>query len=199
MSLVDLSWGLIVVGAGIFIAVYGNPLFKFALAAMGFGAGFVICWGLLDSQPDGTRVLISLAVGGVAAALFFMLVRFGTYIAGAILGALVGVLIGGLINIIGPTPGDFLTAVLVVGGIGGGGFLAPRLGNLVIVLATSAAGSFLIIEGIQIWYASRIGGELDDPTQTLAQKLTVTLFMILFAVSFLGQSNAVKLRRRVVN
>lgn len=77
--------------------------------------------------------------------------------------------------------------------------LGPRLGNLVIALATSAAGAYLIMDGVQIWYASRIGGDLDDPTQTLGQKLSLTIFAIICIVSFLGQNNARKLRHRVLN
>jgi hypothetical protein len=199
MDFADFAWGALVIGAGIFIAVYGSLLFKFALAAMGFGVGFVGAWWLLDSQSDTTRLLIAMAVGGVAAVLLFSLVRFGVYIAGAILGLVVALLVGGIIDVIGSAPNDFVMTILVLGGLGGGGFFGPRLGNMLIALATSAAGAYLIMDGVQIWYASRIGGDLADPVQTLAQRLSITIFAIICLISFLGQNNARKLRHRVLN
>lgn len=36
MEMSDVLWGLISVGVGVFIAVYGTMLFTFTLAAMGF-------------------------------------------------------------------------------------------------------------------------------------------------------------------
>lgn len=199
MDFVEILWGAVTIGAGMFIAVYGSLLFRFALAAMGFGIGFVGSWWLLDSQTDTTRVLVSLAVGGVAALALYSLIRFGVYIAGAILGLVLAVLVGGIIDILGPTPDGIVMWILVAGGVGGGGLLGPRLGNLVITLATAAAGSYLVVDGIQIWFSSRIQGNLDDPSQTLAQKLTLIIFLIIFGISFLSQNNSRKLRHRVLN
>ena len=192
-------WGAVVIAAGIFIAVYGTLLFKFALAAMGFGLGYVGAWWLLDSQPDTTRLLIAIAAGGVGAVVLFSLARFGLYIAGAILGLVIALVVGGIIEILGPTPDNIVMWILVLGGVAGGGLFGHRLGQLIVLLATSAAGAYLIIDGLQIWYAWRIGGALDDPTQTLAQKLTLTIFLVLFAMSALSQYNARSLRQRVIN
>ena len=199
MEFTEVIWGAVVVAAGIFIAVYGTLLFKFALAAMGFGLGFVGTWWLLDSQPDTTRMLIAMAAGGVGAVVLFSLARFGLYIAGAILGLVIALVVGGIIEILGPTPDNIVMWILVLGGVAGGGLFGHRLGQLIVLLATSAAGAYLIIDGLQIWYASRIGGALDDPSQTLAQKLTLTIFLVLFAMSALSQHNARRLRQRVIN
>lgn len=199
MEFTDVVWGLVVIAAGIFVAVYGTLLFKFALAAMGFGIGFIGAWWLLDSQSDATRLLIAIAVGGIGAAVLFALARFGLYIAGAILGLVLSLLIGGIIEILGPSPNNTVMVILAIAGLAGGGFIGPRLGQLVVLLATSGAGAYLIVDGIQIWYASRIGGDLDDPSQTLGQRLTLTIFLVLFAMSALSQYNARDLRRRVLN
>ena len=199
MDATEMLWGAVVIGSGMFLAVYGFLLFKFALAFMGFGIGFISAWWLLDDVSDTARVLVSLVVGAIAGVVLYSLVRFGLYIAGAILGAVIAVLIAGIIDIFGPTPDDFVKIILVVGGLAGGGFFGHRLGSLIIILATAAAGAFMCVDGVQIWFASRVGGELDDPTQTLAQKLTVVVFLVIFGISALSQMNSSKLRHRVMN
>jgi hypothetical protein len=197
MDWTDLVWGALVIGAGIFLSVYGSLLFKFALAAMGFGIGFIGGWWLLDDQDEAMRLLVALVAGGVIAVLLFSLVRFGLRIAGAILGAVLAIVVGGIIDIIGPTPDRWLMIILIVGGIGGGGFFGNRLGDWIIILATAAAGAFLVVDGIQLWFASRIAGDLDDPTQTLAQKLTMVVFLVIFGIAALSQNESIKLRRRI--
>ncbi len=199
MDWTDLLWGAVVIGAGIFLSVYGSLLFKFALAAMGFGIGFIGGWWLLEDQDDAMRMLVALVAGGVIAVLLFSLVRFGLRIAGAILGVVLAFVVGGIIDIIGPTPDRWLMIILIVGGIGGGGFFGNRLGDWIIILATAAAGAFLVVDGIQIWFASRIAGDLDDPTQTLAQKLTMVVFLVIFGIAALSQNESIKLRRRIRN
>ena len=197
MDWTEVLWGAVVIGSGIFLAVYGSLLFKFALAAIGFGVGFIGGWWLLDDQDEAARILIALVAGGVFAVLFFSLVRFGLRIAGAILGAVLAIVVGGIIDILGPTPDRWLMIILLIGGIGGGGFFGNRLGNWIIILATAAAGAFMVVDGVQIWFASRIAGELDDPTQTLAQKLTMVVFLIIFGIAALSQNESSKLRHRI--
>ena len=41
MEFSQIVWGLAVLGAGIFLTVYGTLLFRFALLAMGFAVGMV--------------------------------------------------------------------------------------------------------------------------------------------------------------
>jgi hypothetical protein len=190
-------WGAVVIGSGMFIAVYGTLLFKFALAFMGFGVGFIGAWWLLDDQSDSMRILVSLVVGGIAAIVLFSLARFGLYIAGAILGTVIAFLVSGIIDIFGDKPANWLNIILVVVGLGSGGFFGPRLGSLIIILATAAAGAFMVVDGVQIWFAGRIAGDLDDPSQTLAQKLTVVIFLIIFGIAALSQWESSKLRRRI--
>jgi len=198
MDWTDMLWGAVVIGSGIFLSVYGSLLFKFALAAMGFGIGFIGGWYFLEDQDDAMRMLIALIAGGIFAFLLFSLVRFGLRIAGAILGVVLAFVVGGIIDIIGPTPDRWLMIILIIGGIGGGGFFGNRLGDWIIILATAAAGAFLVVDGIQIWFASRIAGDLDDPTQTLAQKLTMLVFLVIFGIAALSQNESIKLRRRLL-
>jgi hypothetical protein len=199
MEFTEVLWGAIVIVAGVFISVYGSLLFKFALAAMGFSISFIAAWTLLDSQDDSVRILVSLAAGAIGAFLLYALARFGLYIAGAILGLVIAVVVAGIIEIVGSRPDGILMWILAIGGIASGGVLGPRLGQLIVVLATSAAGAYLIIAGVQVWYASRLGDTLDDPTQTLAQKLTLTVFLIFFSLSALSQFNSGRLMQRVLN
>lgn len=197
MDTTDVIWGAIVIAAGIFIAVYGSLLFKFTLAAMGFGIGFVGAWWVLDGQSDTMRLLISMVVGGIGAVLLYSLAKFGLYIAGAVLGVVIAIVVGGIIDILGPKPDNIVMWILALGGLAGGGLFGHRLGQLIVTLATAAAGAFLIVDGFQIWFSSQIGGDVSDPSQTLAQKLALTMFLVFFALSALSQMNSTRLMQRV--
>jgi Domain of unknown function (DUF4203) len=198
VSTADLIWGIVIIGAGVFIAVYGTLLFKFALAAIGFGLGFLAAFELLKDQSDTVRVLIAFVAGGIGALVLFGLVRFSFRIAGAILGLVLGFVVAGIIGIVGSNPAGWLVAVLAVAGGVGGGYFGPRLGDLVIILGTAAAGSFMIIEGLQVLFESRFNSDTADPGDDLAQKLTLVLFVIIFAISALSQYNSSSLRRRLI-
>lgn len=183
MSITNFFWGLLVVGTGMFMCVYGNLLFRFALAAMGFGVGFLGAFSLLEDQGAAARFLVSLAIGGIAALLLYSLVKFGIYFAGAILGLVAAFGISSLISIIGPNVNTTVVTILGIIGICGGGFLAPRIGNLVILLATSAAGAFMVISGFQVWFSSEIGADKSDPASTLNQSLSLTIFAVIFGIA----------------
>ncbi|MGN6033086.1 MAG: TM7S3/TM198-like domain-containing protein [Thermomicrobiales bacterium] len=194
----DLIWGLVVVAAGGFICVYGLMLFKFALAAMGFGIGFVAAWWLLDDQSDSMRLLISLVVGAVAAVLLFALARFGVYVAGAILGLIIALVVGGLIEILGPHISNPVMSILAIGGLIGGGLFGHAIGQLVVLLATAGAGAFLVVDGLRIWFQSRMDGVADTPDRLLSSSFSMVLFLTIFAISALSQYNSRGLMRRVV-
>lgn len=198
MDMTTLIWGLVVVGAGAFICVYGLILFKFALAAMGFGLGFVSAWWVLDSQSDTTRLLISLAIGGIAAVVLFSLARFGVYVAGAILGVILSLVIGGLFEIFGPTLSAPVMWILAIAGIAGGGIIGPRIGQMIVLLATSGAGAFLVVDGLRIWFDSNIEGETADAGRLLGNSFAMVVFVVIFAISGLSQFNSRGLMRRVL-
>jgi hypothetical protein len=200
MEAADLVWGLVLVACGIFVSVYGSMLFRFALAAMGFGLGFGIAWWILGGTDasSGVQVLVSLAVGGILAFVSFGLIRFGTYIAGGIFGAVLGMLIFGFISVFGDTTNDVIGIILAIAGIAGGGFLAPRLGSMIISLATAAAGAFLIVHGLMAWFQTRFNEQGTDVTDVLTQRLTIVIFLVIFTMSWLSQMNSDKLRRRIL-
>lgn len=198
MDMTEFFWGLIAICAGVFISVYGLMLFKFALAAMGFTLGFIGSWWLLDSQETAMRFLIALVAGAVIGIALFSLVRFGVYIAGGILGLVIAVIIGGILEIAISRPNDWLMTVLALGGVVGGGIIGPRLGRMIILVATSAAGALLIVEGLQMWFSTELEGT-DNPSRALGSGIALVVFVILVALSALGQNNARQLRQRVLN
>lgn len=198
MDITAFIWGLVVVGAGAFICVYGLILFKFALAAMGFGLGFVGAWWILDSQSDTTRMLISLAVGGIGAVVLFSLARFGVYVAGAILGIVLALVVGGLFEIFGPRLSDPVMWILAVAGVAGGGIIGPRIGQLIVLLATSGAGAFLVVDGLRIWFDANIEGDTAHPDRLLGNSFAMVIFVVIFAISALSQYNSRGLMQRVL-
>lgn len=199
MDLTELLWGVIVIGAGGFLAVYGLALFRFALLAMGFAVGSLGAWWLLDDQDAAVRFLVSLVAGAVIGGIFFTLIRFGVYIAGALLGVVIAILAGGVIDIIGPRLSNPVMSILVIGGVVGGGLFGHRLGRFTVLLATSGVGAMLVVDGLRVLYASRIGDDTGDPSIALAQRLTLTIFLVVFAISALSQNESQRLRHRLRN
>lgn len=199
MEFSDVAWGLLTIGAGLFISIYGVMLFKFALAAMGFSLGFIGGWWILEDQETATRFLIALVIGAVLGVLFFALIRFGVYIAGAILGLVLAVVVGGFIEILGPSPSNIVMIVLAVAGVAGGGFFGARLGQFIVLLATAVAGAFMIVDGLHTWFADTFAFEGKTAADTLGTGVAMTLFVVLVVMSVLSQRNAQQLRHRVIN
>lgn len=197
MSITDFFWGLLVICSGVFIGVYGSMLFRFALAAMGFGLGFLGALTLLSDQPATTRLLIALAAGGIVAIALYALVRFGIYVAGAIFGLVLSFVASSLLAIFSSQPSRWLVTILALIGAGAGGFLAPRFASLAIILATSAASAYLIVNGIQIWYAKDLEVTYDNPATALSNRLSLIVFLIVFAMAFLSQFAMRTLRSRI--
>ena len=199
MDITELAWGVIVLAAGVFLSVYGLALFRFALLAMGFAVGMVGTWWLLDAQDGAIRFLVSIIAGAIVGGAFYSLVKFGVYIAGAMIGVVVAILAGGIVDILGPRLSNPVMTILLLGGIVGGGLFGPRLGRFTVLLATSATGALLVIEGLRVLYASRIGDDTGDPTIALAQRMTLTVFLVIFAISALSQHASQRLRHRLLN
>jgi hypothetical protein len=194
----ELLWGIAVIGAGVFISVYGNLLFRFALAAMGFGIGFLAAMRLFDGQEQTTRVLIAFALGGIAAIVLYSLVKFTVYIAGSVLGLVAGFVVLGVIDIFTTRPDGIVQTIVAVGGAAGGAFLGPRLGNLAVLLASAAAGAFLMVNGLHVLFASQFAAETADPASNIATRFSLVIFALLFAIGALGQWNAQRFRQRVL-
>jgi hypothetical protein len=152
---------------------------------------------VFDGQEEVARVLIAFAAGGIGAIALYALIGFGLYIAGAVLGAVVGIAVTAIIDIFASRPDGIVALILTVGGAGLGAFFGRRLGDMIILLATSAAGAMMIVSGLVVLFESRFQSDTTDPTSNLAQRLTVAIFVIFFAVSGLAQFNYRRLQRRI--
>ncbi len=181
-------YGLVLIASGIFVASYGNVLFRFALAALGFGIGAILAWWLTASQPDTLRILISVGIGGITGVVLYMLVRIGIYIAGGILGLVLAFLVASLFGI----NNDIVNAVILIGGAGVAGFFGPRLGSNLIAIATGSAGAFQIVYGLALIFGEQVAPGA-QPTELLVRPLALAVFLVIAVISVLAQT-----RRRVV-
>ena len=68
----SMLWGIIVLVCGIFIASYGNVLFRFALAFLGFAVGYSLVMWLGGGLDDAIRIIFGIVVGGILAAVFYI-------------------------------------------------------------------------------------------------------------------------------
>lgn len=127
---------------GVFLLVYGGLLFRFSMAVGFFVLGFTLASWLFSSQPDLIRILISLVVGGVLAAVGYALVRMVLHIAGGLLGA---VLVLVLLSLLPFDMPSILSVILILAGAGVVGFFGNRLGDWVIILATSLASAYAVV------------------------------------------------------
>ncbi len=137
--------GIVLAACGIFLLVYGGLLFRFSMAVGFFVLGFSLASWLFSGQEDLIRILVSLVVGGVLAAVGYMLVRMVLHIAGGLLGAVLVLVVLSLLPVDMPS---FLSIILIVAGAGAVGFFGNRLGDWVIILATSLAGAYAVVLGL---------------------------------------------------
>jgi hypothetical protein len=191
----ELVWGIVLVAGGVFVAVYGTLLFRFALAAIGFGVGFILAMQIFNDQSEGTRIVIAFAAGFVGAFALYALVAFSLWIAGAILGLVLGIAALGIIDIFWSKPSNAVSLILTIAGGAAGAFFGRRLGENILLLATSAAGAYMILSGTHVLFESTVQTDTTDASQNLAQRVSLFLFVVLFAISGLAQINERRLRR----
>jgi hypothetical protein len=192
----ELIWGAVLVGCGIFISVYGTLLFRFVLAMIGFAVGFAGALTLTDGQDTGLRLLVGLVAGAIAAGILFGLVRLGLWIAGGIVGIVLALMVASLTNQLDGS--GTVVSLLVVAAAAPGAYFGRRLGDWIIILASAGAGALLIVYGLLIWFQDRLGTDLTDPGRNLNENLTLVMVLALAAVSSLSQYNIVSLRRRLM-
>jgi hypothetical protein len=186
-------WGIVILICGVFIAVYGNILFKFVLAFIGFALGFSLVMWLGGAMSDALKIVVAIVVGGILAAVMYSLLKFALYIGGAILGTVLIVAVLGLFKLGGLDLGFFGWILAAVGAIAGG-FVGPRLGNLVIVLATSLAGAYFTVLGLGNLF--KVSVDTENPLTMLGTGFPLVLFLTVTVISFLGQYESHKLRQR---
>ena len=199
MDGIGLIWGIVAVAAGIFVCVYGNMLFRFVLAVIGFVIGFWLVMTLLPLGNEALKALLAVIVGGIGAAVLYSLFRLSLHIAGAILGAVLVLIVLALIGWLGG--GSSLGAVgwiLVLAGAGVVGFLGNRLGRAIIPLATSLVGAAIVVSGLAKLFTANVGTTSSDPVAIMSNGFAFVLFLVVAIISTLAQLQIADLRRRLL-
>ncbi|HSQ27958.1 MAG TPA: hypothetical protein VLM80_12620 [Anaerolineales bacterium] len=188
---------ILLIASGVFLLVYGGLLFRFALAVGAFVLGFSLSMWLLSTQPVATRLLISMAAGGIVAIIGYSLVKMILHFAGAILGTMLTLVILSLMPAWLP---DIVILIFIVAGAGVVGFFGNRFGDWVIILATTLAGAYGILLGLVHLFPFVMGvsGEY------LSARIPFTapaflVFTILFVTGVLAQFEIRRVRGRYVN
>ncbi len=184
-------WGGGMIAAGIFIAVYGSRLFRFAMAAVGFGAGFLLAIRLMEEFDREREMPIALIAGLIGAILLFVLAKFGLLLAGAIFGLVAAILAIGVIEVsTEQVPGDVMQVVVAAAGAVIGALFGRAIGWIVVLLGTAAAGSALVLNGLHVLFQLEYEIDPADPLRNTATQLALVTFGILFLFALLGQLNA---------
>ena len=184
-------WGGGMIAAGIFIAVYGSRLFRFAMAAVGFGAGFLLAIRLMEELDREREMPIALIAGLIGAILLFVLAKFGLLLAGAIFGLVAAILAIGVIEVsTEQVPGDVMQVVVAAAGAVIGALFGRAIGWIVVLLGTAAAGSALVLNGLHVLFQLEYEIDPADPLRNTATQLALVTFGILFLFALLGQLNA---------
>jgi hypothetical protein len=184
-------WGGGMIAVGIFIAVYGSRLFRYAMAAVGFGAGFLLAIRMMDELDRTREMPIALVAGAVGAVVLFLLAKFGLLLAGAILGIVAGILAIGFIEIsTNEVQTDVMQVVVAAGGAVIGALLGRAIGGIVVLLATAAAGAALVLNGLHVLFQVEYEIDAADPLRNAATQLALVTFGVLFLVALLGQLNS---------
>jgi hypothetical protein len=192
-------WGLVILAAGIFVSVYGNMLFRFVLAVVGFAIGFWLTMTIMPSTNTALQVLIALIVGGIGAAVLYSLFRISLHLAGALLGAVIVMAVLSLIGWVGGGASmGVVSWILVLAGAGVVGFLGNRLGNAIIPLATALTGAALVVLGFSKLFTANVGATSNDPIAVLSGGFGFVLFLVLAIISALAQFQIADLRRRLL-
>lgn len=187
----ELLWGGGMIAVGIFIAVYGSRLFRYAMAAIGFGAGFLLAIRLMEELDREREMPVALVAGLVGAILLFLLAKFGLLLAGAIFGLVAAILAIGLIEVsTDRVPGEVMQVAVAAGGAVIGALLGRAIGWIVVLLATAAAGAALVLNGLHVLFQLEYEIDPADPLRNAATQLALVTFGILFLVALLGQLNA---------
>jgi hypothetical protein len=189
--------GVLLVACGVFLLVYGGKLFRFGLAVGFFVLGFSITAWLFSSQPIAIRLLVSFVAGGVLALAGYMLVKMVLHIAGALLGAVLVLLILSFLPFSLPS---LLALIVILVGAGVIGFFGNRLGDWVIILATTLAGAYALVLGLAHMFPAAMGVSADYVSAQIPFVApAMALFLIFFATGALAQFEIRRVRGRYVN
>ena len=188
-------WGLVMLTAGIFVCSYGNQLFRFVLAFIGFAIGFSLVMWLGDFLSDGLQIVIGLIFGGILAAVFYLIIQFALHIAGGLLGLVIMLAILGMFKMGGLDLG-FFGWILALIAAGVGVVFGKRLGDLVIVLATALTGAYFVVVGLAALFGLNVN--IENPEATLGTGFALILFLTIALISGLTQYQAFSVRKRLL-
>ena len=189
--------GVLLAACGIFLLVYGGMLFRFSLAVGFFVIGFSLASWLFAAQTDMIRLLVSFVAGGALAIVGYSLVRMVLHIAGGLLGAIVVLLVLSLLPFTMPS---FLSVIIIIAGAGVVGFFGNRLGDWVIILATTLTGAYAVVLGITRMFPAAV--EVTAEYASAFVPFTgpaFAVFLIVFAIGALAQFQIRAVRGRYVN
>jgi hypothetical protein len=189
----SLVWGILALLSGVFICAYGNVLFRFVLAVLGFMIGFSLVMWLGGGLGQPMQIIVAIVVGGALAAVAYMLFKLALYFAGAILGITIVFAILGLVGVTGSDLGAFGWVLALAGAVLGGIF-GRRLGDLAIVFATALAGAYLVVLGLARVFVSSI--DSSSPITMLGVGFPLLLFLTVALISGLTQYEVLRIRRR---
>lgn len=188
---------ILLIASGVFLLVYGGKLFRFALAVGAFVLGFSLSMWVLSSQPVAARLLISLVIGGIIAFVGYMLVKMILHFAGGILGAMVALVILSLLPVSLPTA---LSLIAIVAGAGVIGFFGNRLGDWVVILATTLSGAYAILLGLAHLVPQAMGVGPDYLSAQIPFTTPAFLVFLIFLITgILAQFEIRRVRGRYVN
>jgi hypothetical protein len=197
MDSVSILFGLVTIAAGIFVCVYGNVLFRFVIAVLGFLIGFWLIMAIFPATNNALRVVLAIVVGGIGAAILYSLFRLALHVAGALLGAVVVMTVLALIGWIGNGNFGVISWILVIAGAVVVGFFGNRLGNAIIPLATALAGAAAVVVGVSKLFSSVVSTS-GDPIKIMSNGFAFVLFLIIAIISALAQLQIADLRRRLL-
>lgn len=176
--------GIVLAACGIFLLVYGGLLFRFSMAVGFFVLGFTLASWLFSAQEDLIRILISLVVGGVLAAVGYMLVRIVLHLAGGLLGAVLVLIVLSLLPLNMPS---FLNIIIILAGAGVVGYFGNRLGDWVIILATSLAGAYAVVLGLTRMFPTAVEASAEYVSSGSAYvPFTGPAFAVFVVVALIG-------------
>ena len=190
--------GLVMIGCGIFLLVYGGMLFRFSLAVGLFILGYSLASWLFSAMDPMMQFIISLVVGAILAVIGFTMVRLALHLAGGILGAVLVLVIASLLPVSMPS---WLVIILVVAGAGVIGFFGNRLGDWVIIFATTLAGAYAVILGLTEIFPQAVTGNAAaySSAQIPFTGPAFAVFLTVLAIGVLAQWQIRNVRGRYVN
>lgn len=188
---------LALIASGVFLLVYGGMLFRITLAVGAFVLGFALCMWLFAEQTLLVRLLISIGVGGVLGLVGYFLLKMVLHIAGAIMGAVLALIILSIL----PVPvNNTLSLILILLGSGVSGFFGNRMGDWVIILATSLTGAYAILLGLTYLFPASMGVDASYVSARIPFTAPAfVVFLILLAIGALSQFVLRGVRGRFVN